>query len=62
MSKIVPIVLSVFLVLTLSACREEEQDRILMYKKGIYLGQPDTELTSNEVNGLANQTRLQGSW
>jgi hypothetical protein len=33
-----------------------------MYKKGIYLGQPDTELTSNEVNGLANQTRLQGSW
>ena len=62
MSKIVPIVLSVFLVLTVSACREEEQDRILMYKKGIYLGQADTELTSNEVNGLTNQTRLQGSW
>ena len=35
---------------------------ILMYKKSIYLGQPDTELTSNQVNGLANQTRLQGSW
>ena len=45
MSKTVPIVLSVLLVLTVSACREEEQDRILMYKKGIYLGQPDTELT-----------------
>lgn len=31
-------------MLALGACREEEQDRILLFEKGTYLGAPDTPL------------------
>ena len=31
--------------LTLGACREEEQDRVLMFQKGVYSGAPDTPVS-----------------
>ena len=36
----------------LGACREEEQDRVLLYEKGTYLGPPDTQLTEETREAL----------
>lgn len=44
--------------LTLAACREDEQDRILLFDKGEYLGQPDEALAADEVTDL--RQRAQG--
>ena len=54
------LVLAIGLVATLSvgACREEEQDRILFQQKGVYQGQADTPLTEDQLRELrfrANQ-------
>jgi hypothetical protein len=46
----------------LAGCEEDEQDRVLMYEPGTYLGQEDTPLPDEEVDDLrrraANQGRL----
>ncbi|HLS69411.1 MAG TPA: hypothetical protein VK035_08705 [Kiloniellales bacterium] len=47
------------LSLGLVACDPEEQDRILQYEKGTYLGQPDEELSPDTVDRLRNRARLQ---
>jgi hypothetical protein len=36
-----------------SGCAEEEQDRILQYKKGSYLGKADQGLTEAQLRELA---------
>ena len=48
------LVLAIGLVttLTVGACREEEQDRILFQQKGVYQGQADTPLTAEQVREL----------
>ncbi len=48
------LVLAIGLVTTLAvgACREEEQDRILIQQKGVYQGQADTPLTEDQVREL----------
>jgi len=46
-------ILSTFLV---SSCREEEQNRVLNYKKGVYLGQQDTALTEQQIKMLKKIT------
>jgi hypothetical protein len=51
-------ILSTFLV---SSCREEEQNRVLNYKKGVYLGQQDTALTEQQITKLRIQTSRQRS-
>jgi len=38
--------------LTLAACDESEQGRILKYEPGKYQGQPDTQLTSEQRDAL----------
>ena len=38
--------------LTLAACREDEQGRILMFEKGEYLGEPDATLDADDVSDL----------
>lgn len=43
----------------LAACDESEQDRVLMYDKGTYLGQPDSPLTEDEQEALRARTRMQ---
>ncbi|MEM7522684.1 MAG: hypothetical protein AAF360_02785 [Pseudomonadota bacterium] len=44
----------------LSACREEEQDRILLFDKGEYLGQEDAALDADAVETLRERARSQG--
>ncbi len=45
--------------LVLSACDEAEQDRILRYEKGTYLGQKDQMLTERQQADLRARTRMQ---
>ena len=40
-----------------SACREEEQGRLLSYEKGIYLGK-----SSEQLRELASRSRLQSDY
>ena len=47
------------LSVSLSACDEAEQGRILMYEKGTYLGQPDTELPAETENMLKSRAAMQ---
>ncbi len=44
---------------SLSACREEEQGRILNYQKGVYLGKPDTGLSEQARRAIRHRTRNQ---
>ena len=57
--KLIPIVAGAGLVLTLAACDEAEQGRILRYEKGTYLGQEDTGLTEQQREALRSRTSLQ---
>ena len=43
-----------------AACDEAEQDRMLRYEKGVYLGPPDSELSAGQVNELRHRAKLQG--
>ena len=45
--------------LVLSGCREEEAGRILYYKKGTYLGQPDQPLDSGQLEVLRRRAQRQ---
>tara|TARA_B100001564_G_C20041540_1_gene403519 strand:+ start:136 stop:330 length:195 start_codon:yes stop_codon:yes gene_type:complete len=55
------IVISIFLTsMVLSSC-QEEQGRILNYKKGVYLGKKDSSLTEEQVNKLKMHTSRQRS-
>ncbi len=45
--------------LSLAACDEAEQGRILEYEKGTYLGPKDQTLTSKQQADLRARTRLQ---
>ncbi len=55
------IVLSTILAagLALSACDEAEQDRILRYEKGTYLGPQDQALSKEQQADLRARSRLQ---
>ena len=45
--------------LTLSACDEDEQGRVLRYDKGTYLGEADKPLDQNTLDELRNRARNQ---
>ncbi len=45
--------------LALSACDEAEQDRILRYEKGTYLGPKDQVLSSEQQAALRARSRMQ---
>ncbi len=45
--------------LVLGACREQEQDRVLLYEKGSYLGQPDTALSEETRVALRERSQFQ---
>ena len=44
----------------LGACDEAEQDRVLRYEKGTYLGPQDRALSAEEQGELRARTRMQG--
>ena len=43
----------------LSSCAEEEQDRLLSYEKGTYLGPTDQSLTEEQVRKLMARADIQ---
>jgi hypothetical protein len=45
--------------LSLAACDEAEQGRILRYQKGTYLGQKDTTLPTETASALRDRTAMQ---
>ena len=47
------------LVTALSSCAEEEQDRLLSYEKGTYLGKADQALTEEQVRNLMGRADIQ---
>ncbi len=47
--------------LVLGACREQEQDRVLLYEKGTYLGQLDTALSEETRVALRQRSQFQRS-
>lgn len=53
--------MSIGLLGALAGCREEEQDRMLMFDKGTYLGQPDSELSDADRSALQHRARHQGA-
>jgi len=48
-----------FSLLFLSSCKEEEQNRILNYNKGVYLGKEDEKLKEDLVNSLSQHVSKQ---
>lgn len=50
------------LALSLGACREEEQNRITLYEKGVYMGKTDQSLTDIQARRLAGRTMMQHAW
>jgi len=45
--------------LLLGACRENEQDRVLLYEKGNYLGKPDTAVSESALRALSTNIQRQ---
>ena len=43
----------------LSSCAEEEQNRLLSYEKGTYLGKADQSLTPEQVRNLMTRADIQ---
>ena len=46
--------------LLVAACDEAEQNRVLRYEKGTYLGPPDSQLDAEQLGLLRQRTKLQG--
>lgn len=46
-------------VTALSACAEEEQNRLLSYDKGTYLGKVDQSLSPDQVRQLMMRSHIQ---
>ncbi|MEK9673385.1 MAG: hypothetical protein VW268_12940 [Rhodospirillaceae bacterium] len=46
--------------LALTACRAEEQNRMVRYEPGVYKGKADTHLTDENLDALRARARLQG--
>ena len=44
-----------------SACAEEEQNRVLSYKKGTYLGKADQQLNEDQLRTLIYRSNAQRS-
>ncbi len=49
----------VVLALATAACDQDEQGRVLMYKPGEYLGEPDTQLTDEQREVLRQRAKQQ---
>ncbi len=52
-------VVSIVGVAALSGCREDEQDRIMVFEQGTYQGNPDSTLASDQVGELRARAREQ---
>ena len=48
------------IVLSLGACREDEQGRVPLYQKGVYLGKADTEISEQARGAARDRMRYLG--
>jgi hypothetical protein len=48
-------------MLVLGACQQEDMNRVLLYKKGVYLGKPDTALSAEQQRELNQRVLQQGA-
>ena len=55
------LVLATF-VAALSSCAEEEQNRLLSYEKGTYLGPADQSLSDEQVRKLMTRADIQRAY
>ena len=46
---------------SLGACREDEQGRVLLFEKGVYLGKADTPITEEARRNLRTRALRQGA-
>ncbi len=46
-------------LLLVSACREEEQDRVLWHEKGVYLGTPGPAISDGALQDLRHRAGRQ---
>ncbi len=46
---------------SLGACREDEQGRVLLFKKGVYLGKADTPITEEARRNIRTRTLRQSA-
>ena len=51
--------LSMFGLLFVFSCKEEERNRVLNYQKGVYLGKKDQELDKTLVDSLIQHVNRQ---
>jgi len=49
-------------VTALSSCAEEEQNRLLSYEKGTYLGEADQSLSDEQVRKLMARANIQRAY
>ena len=49
-------------VTALSSCAEEEQNRLLSYEKGTYLGEADQSLSDEQVRKLIARADIQRAY
>ncbi len=47
---------------SLGACREDEQGRVLLYDKGVYLGKPDTPVSGDARRALSIRIQRQNEF
>ena len=62
LNKITLIILFTTSTLLMSSCRQEEQNRILNYEKGVYLGKKDETITGKQITKLRMHTSRQSSY
>ncbi len=46
-------------LLLVSACREEEQDRVPWHEEGVYLGTPDSAISDDTLQDLRHRAARQ---
>ncbi len=46
---------------SLGACREDEQGRVLLFNKGVYLGKADTDISAKARRDLNERIRRQSA-
>jgi hypothetical protein len=50
------------LAVALTACADEEQNRVLSYEKGTYLGKTDQKLSDDQLRKLVNRSNGQRTY
>ena len=60
-NKIILLILFTISTVLMSSCRQEEQNRVLNYEKGVYLGKKDKVLSEKLVTKIRMHTSRQRS-